>query len=59
MSKDKGVKNIKKAPADRSLGKGKVLSSYKSESKSGTGSQNTQKTFTPKSENKDGGGKKS
>ena len=59
MSKDKGVKNIKKAPADRSLGKGKVLSSYKSESKSGSGSQTTQKTSNPKSDNKEGGGKKS
>jgi hypothetical protein len=34
MSKDKGVKNIKKAPADKN--KVKAVSSYKSESKSGT-----------------------
>jgi len=34
MSKDKGTKNHKKAPADKSLGKGKILSSYKTEGKS-------------------------
>jgi hypothetical protein len=32
MSKDKGVKNIKKAPADKT--KVKAVSSYKAESKS-------------------------
>jgi hypothetical protein len=34
MSKDKGSKNHKKAPADKSDGKGKAVSSYKSEGKS-------------------------
>jgi hypothetical protein len=54
MSKDKGTKNIKKAPADKSSGKGKVLSAYKSESKSGYGSQTT-----PKQDIKKEGSKKS
>jgi len=31
MSKDKGTKNVKKAPADRSVGKAKPGSSYKNE----------------------------
>lgn len=31
MSKDKGGKNHKKAPADKSLSKGKSLSTYKNE----------------------------
>jgi hypothetical protein len=35
MSKDKGSKSIKKAPADKSLGKAKQTSDYKSESKGG------------------------
>lgn len=35
MSKDKGSKNTKKAPADKSLGKKKDASTYKSEGKSG------------------------
>lgn len=35
MSKDKGSKSIKKAPADKSLAKSKGVSDYKSESKSG------------------------
>ena len=48
MSKDKGVKNIKKAPADKSKDVNKKVSPYKSESKSG----NT--TVVPKSENKSG-----
>lgn len=34
MSKDKGQKNVKKAPADKSNGKIKPVSDYKSESKS-------------------------
>jgi hypothetical protein len=34
MSKDKGVKNVKKAPADKTSGKIKPISDYKSESKS-------------------------
>ncbi len=37
MSKDKGQKNIKKAPADKSEGKKKAPSSYKSETNSGSG----------------------
>lgn len=35
MSKDKGVKNVKKAPADKALGKGKPPSAYKTESTGG------------------------
>jgi hypothetical protein len=35
MSKDKGVKNIKKAPADKTKGLGKTPSAYKAEGKSG------------------------
>jgi hypothetical protein len=35
MSKDKGVKNVKKAPADKSQGIGKPVSAYKSEGKNG------------------------
>jgi hypothetical protein len=34
MSKDKGVKNIKKPKADKTDGKKKAPSAYKSESKS-------------------------
>lgn len=56
MSKDKGTKNHKKAPADKSAGKGKVLSSYKSETKS---AQPTLEPFIPKTEFKSGGGHKS
>lgn len=37
-SKDKGNKNQKKAPADKSLGKLKSVSAYKSEGKGGYGS---------------------
>ncbi len=48
MSKDKGTKNIKKAPADKSSGKGKVLSSYKSEGKLGQDKQSTTVAFVPK-----------
>jgi hypothetical protein len=33
MSKDKGTKNLKKAPASKTSGKVKVLSAYKSEVK--------------------------
>ena len=52
MSKDKGVKNIKKAPADKSLGN-KKISDYKQESKS-----SSSQTITPKaSEKKDKGAK--
>ena len=47
MSKDKGVKNIKKAPADKTKGVDKKVSTYKSESKSGN-------TTAPKPENQSG-----
>lgn len=56
MSKDKGTKNHKKAPADKSSGKGKVVSAYKSESKS---AQPTLEPFIPKPEIKSGSGSKS
>jgi hypothetical protein len=59
MSKDKGTKNHKKAPADKSSGKGKVLSSYKSESKGGLTKQNTLDAFIPKTDAKSGGNHKS
>ncbi len=48
MSKDKGTKNHKKAPADKSLGKGKVVSDYKSEGNSGQGKQPSSEAFIPK-----------
>ena len=48
MSKDKGTKNIKKAPADKS--KAKVVSDYKAENKS-SGSSGL-KTFSPKADSK-------
>jgi hypothetical protein len=48
MSKDKGSKNVKKAPADKSGGKGKVISSYKSEGKSGADKQPLIAAFAPK-----------
>jgi hypothetical protein len=35
MSKDKGSKNIKKAPADKTKGISKAPSAYKTEGKSG------------------------
>lgn len=49
MSKDKGTKNVKKAPADKTSGKSKVVSDYKSESKS---KQSSNDTFAPKSDAK-------
>ncbi len=55
MSKDKGVKNQKKAPADKSVSKTKV-SAYKSESKSG--SSNPVESSASKADQKsDGSGK--
>jgi hypothetical protein len=48
MSKDKGTKNIKKAPADKSKGGGKPISDYKSESKGGIKTQVVEKS-DPKS----------
>jgi hypothetical protein len=50
MSKDKGSKNVKKAPADKSTGKIKPVSDYKTESKS----KSSADTLMPK----DKGGKK-
>ena len=50
MSKDKGTKNHKKAPADKSAGK--VVSDYKSESKSSTGKQTPLEPFVPKTDAK-------
>lgn len=47
MSKDKGSKNTKKAPADKSSGKVKHVSDYKSEGKSGNG-QSPIETPSPK-----------
>jgi|JI7StandDraft_1071085.scaffolds.fasta_scaffold01946_7 hypothetical protein len=47
MSKDKGTKNTKKAPADRSNGKDKRVSDYKSEGKS---KDPTLSAFIPKTE---------
>ncbi len=52
MSKDKGSKNVKKAPADKSDGKGKAESSYKSEGKS---SQPALVSFAPKPDSKNVG----
>jgi hypothetical protein len=56
MSKDKGTKNHKKAPADKSSGKGKIVSAYKSESKSGQSNQSTLEAFIPKPDQKQPGG---
>jgi hypothetical protein len=51
MSKDKGSKNIKKAPADKSAGLGKKQSDYKSETKSGYGKPASD-TLIPKKDGK-------
>jgi len=59
MSKDKGTKNHKKAPADKSKGKGKILSTYKSESNSGQTKEPRLEAFIPKPENKTGNSTKS
>lgn len=59
MSKDKGVKNIKKPPADKTKGKGKVLSAYKSETGSGQFKDPKIGAFIPKPDNKSGGSGKS
>jgi len=56
--KDKGSKNQKKAPADKSSGKSKVVSSYKSEGKSGSGSNQNLDVFVPKSDGKSDGKRK-
>ncbi|MBX2929567.1 MAG: hypothetical protein KF852_17175 [Saprospiraceae bacterium] len=47
-SKDKGGKNQKKAPADKSSGKVKAVSAYKSEGKGGYGKQASLDVFVPK-----------
>lgn len=57
MSKDKGSKNNKKAPADKLSGKGKVLSAYKSESKGGPANPALD-AFTAKPESGKGGSQK-
>lgn len=54
MSKDKGTKNHKKAPADKSSGKGKALSAYKAESKSGQDKSPALEAFIPKLDPKTG-----
>lgn len=59
MSKDKGSRNHKKAPADKSSGKGKVLSDYKNESKNGDGKQPPLEAFDKKPDTKTGGSQKS
>jgi hypothetical protein len=59
MSKDKGSKNHKKPPADKSSGKGKVLSAYKSESKSGLTKSPPLAAFMPKTDTKKSGTDKS
>jgi hypothetical protein len=58
MSKDKGTKNHKKPPADKTSGKTKIVSSYKSESKSAQVSQSSLESFIPKPDQKAGKNKK-
>lgn len=53
MSKDKGQKNQKKAPADRTAGKSKEGSSYKNEGKS-SNTNSVVDTFHPKPAGKPG-----
>jgi hypothetical protein len=53
MSKDKGQKNQKKVPADKTSGKSKEGSSYKNEGK-GTGKNSVVDTFHPKLTDKTG-----
>jgi len=59
MSKDKGTKNHKKPPTDKSSGKRKTMSQYKSESASGQVKQSTLEAFIPKIDTKTGGSHKS
>ena len=54
MSKDKGGKNKKKASADKSTGKTKNLSAYKSESKNSYGQSPAIEAFVPKPDSKGG-----
>jgi hypothetical protein len=56
MSKDKGSKNHKKAPADKTSGKGKPTSDYKSEGKS---KEPNTTAFNPKPDTKGDKPKKS
>jgi hypothetical protein len=57
MSKDKGSKNHKKAPADKTSGKLKPKSDYKSEGKSGSAPQTNIEALNPKNNSKGGSGK--
>lgn len=52
MSKDKGTKNVKKAPADKSEGKKKAPSSYQSETKSSSGTAPSAPKSEPKGDKK-------
>jgi hypothetical protein len=54
MSKDKGTKNHKKAPADKTKASGKSVSAYKTESKSGQDKHTTIEAFVPKQDKKGG-----
>jgi hypothetical protein len=51
-SKNKGAKNQKKAPADKSSGIAKPISSYKSEGKSEIKVKTTSEDTAPKSDSK-------
>ncbi len=55
MSKDKGTKNVKKAPADKTKGKAKAVSAYKSEGKN---SLSVIESFIPKNNQKTDGSQK-
>lgn len=55
MSKDKGTKNVKKAPADKTKGKAKAVSAYKSEGKN---SLSVIESFIPKVNSKTDGSQK-
>jgi hypothetical protein len=57
MSKDKGSKNHKKAPADKSSGKKKAPSAYQAEKKGGKEAP-TIEVFIPKTDDKKGGNHK-
>lgn len=57
MSKDKGDKNKKKSPANKS-DKVKPVSDYKLENKNGADKQSTLGVLLPKQEGKGNGGRK-
>ncbi|MBK9016354.1 MAG: hypothetical protein IPM82_21060 [Saprospiraceae bacterium] len=59
MSKDKGGKNAKKAPAGKATGKTKIVSDYKAESKTGYGKDPAPNVFAPKPATKGAGSPKS